>query len=97
MTALLQMTSNAAPRVLGAAVIVALVITFLDLLRRLFSDASLPSNLPWAGVGEHSGRLGKARANLSSFFHLKELLNEGYTKVRQVLSLLDDRLAYHPT
>ncbi|KAI0486735.1 cytochrome P450 [Xylaria cf. heliscus] len=69
-----------APRILGAACIIALVITCLNLIRRLFSNASLPGNLPWAGVGEHNSSLGRAKANLTSFFHLTDLLDEGYVK-----------------
>lgn len=70
-----------APSILGTACIIALVITSLNLIRRLFSNASLPRNLPWAGVGENNGSLGRAKANLASVFHLTELLDEGYMKV----------------
>ncbi|KAI8628117.1 cytochrome P450 [Xylariaceae sp. FL1651] len=80
MTALHHAAFRAAPEVLVAAITIALSITFLNLLRRLFSDASLPSNLPWVGTGATNGRLGKAKANISSFFHLKERLDEGYLK-----------------
>ncbi|TRX92552.1 hypothetical protein FHL15_006479 [Xylaria flabelliformis] len=69
-----------APRVLGAACTIALIITFLNLIHRLFSKASLPSSLPWVGVGEHNSSLGRARAHLTSFFHLPKLLDEGYMK-----------------
>ncbi|KAH8166832.1 hypothetical protein CIB48_g1375 [Xylaria polymorpha] len=69
-----------APSILGTACIIALVITSLNLIRRLFSNASLPRNLPWAGVGENNGSLGRAKANLASVFHLTELLDEGYMK-----------------
>ncbi|KAI0400747.1 cytochrome P450 [Xylaria palmicola] len=70
----------AAPKILGSAMAFVLLITSLNLVRRLFSDSSLPSTLPWAGVGEQNSRMGRARANLTSFFRLKELLNEGYVK-----------------
>ncbi|KAJ2972355.1 hypothetical protein NUW58_g9201 [Xylaria curta] len=68
------------PRIIGAVLTVTFLITALNLLRRLFSDASLPNNLPWAGVGEHSSRLGRAKANLTSIFCLPRLLDEGYAK-----------------
>ncbi|KAI0148651.1 cytochrome P450 [Xylariaceae sp. FL1272] len=80
MTTLSLAFLHAAPRVLGVVSLLALTISFCHLLRRLFSNASLPTNLPWAGLGHRSGRLGKARANLLSFFNLKDLLDEGYTK-----------------
>ncbi|KAI1746961.1 cytochrome P450 [Xylaria castorea] len=69
-----------APTILGAACTIALIITSINLICRLFSNASLPSNLPWAGVGKHGSSLSRARANLSSFFHLTKLLDEGYMK-----------------
>lgn len=81
MTALIRLAFVAAPKTIGATIILALLITFLNLIRRLFSQASLPSNLPWAGVGEHNTYFGRAKANLTSFFHLNELLDEGYVKV----------------
>lgn len=81
MTSLIETTVIAAPSILGAAVTLGLVITFLNLIYRLFSNASLPSTLPWAGVGEHNSSLGRAKANFTSFFDLKKLLDEGYVKV----------------
>lgn len=81
MTALVEITIVAAPRILGVAATIALLITFLNLIRRLCSTASLPSILPWAGIGEHNNRLGRAKANLASVFHLRRLLDEGYEKV----------------
>ncbi|KAI1344443.1 cytochrome P450 [Xylariaceae sp. FL0016] len=48
------------------------------LLRRLFSDASLPSNLQWVGTENRTGPLGRAKANLSSVLNLRDLLDEGY-------------------
>ncbi|RYC56089.1 hypothetical protein CHU98_g10114 [Xylaria longipes] len=80
MTSLSGAISMIAPKILGAAFTIALIITSLNLIRRLFSNASLPSNLPWAGVGEHNSGLGRAKANLTSFFHLRKLLDEGYIK-----------------
>lgn len=84
MTALIKATFIAAPSILGAAVTIGLIITSLNLIHRLFSNASLPSNLPWAGVGEHNSRLGRAKANITSFFNLRKLLDEGYEKVSSV-------------
>ncbi|KAK8087840.1 P450 monooxygenase [Apiospora hydei] len=56
------------------------LIIFANLVRRLFSRASLPPSLPWVGTGPHSGPLSRAQANLKSFFGLKTLLDEGYYK-----------------
>ncbi|KAK8095966.1 cytochrome P450 [Apiospora kogelbergensis] len=56
------------------------LIVLANLVRRLFSKASLPPSLPWVGTGPHSGPLGRARANLKSFFSLKSMLDEGYYK-----------------
>ncbi|KAK7941361.1 uncharacterized protein PG986_013748 [Apiospora aurea] len=56
------------------------LIIFTNLVRRLFSRASLPPSLPWVGTGPHSGPLSRAQANLKSFFGLKTLLDEGYYK-----------------
>ncbi|KAI1349019.1 cytochrome P450 [Xylaria sp. FL0043] len=80
MSTLFKTALIAAPRAVGAAVTIALVITSLNLIRRLFSNASLPRNLPWVGVGKHDNFLGRARGNLRGFSHLKELLEEGYEK-----------------
>ncbi|KAI0000261.1 cytochrome P450 [Xylariaceae sp. FL0662B] len=72
---------------LGAilAALVAFLITILavvsaTLIRRLFSDASLPANLPWVGMEQGTGLLARATANLSSITNLKVLLDEGYNK-----------------
>ncbi|KAI1427670.1 cytochrome P450 [Xylaria sp. FL1777] len=70
----------ATPKLMGVAVTIALIIASLNLIRRLFSDASLPKNLPWVGVGKHDNSLGRAKGNLTGFFHLKTLLDEGYVK-----------------
>ncbi|KAK8050778.1 cytochrome P450 [Apiospora phragmitis] len=55
-------------------------IVLINLVRRLFSRASLPPSLPWVGTGPHNGPLSRAQANLKSFFGLKILLDEGYYK-----------------
>ncbi|KAI0425470.1 cytochrome P450 [Xylaria sp. FL1042] len=80
MSTLFRTATITAPRLVGAVVAVALIITSLNLIRRLFSNASLPSNLPWVGVGKHDNFLGRARGNLTGFFRLKDLLDEGYEK-----------------
>ncbi|KAI0460595.1 cytochrome P450 [Xylaria acuta] len=80
MTSLSGAIFTIAPRILGAVCTIALIITSLNLIRRLFSGASIPNNIPWAGVGEHNSSLGRAKANLTSFFHLTKLLDEGYVK-----------------
>ncbi|KAI0202920.1 cytochrome P450, partial [Astrocystis sublimbata] len=67
-------------KLIGIASILALLVTFLNLVRRLFSRASLPNSLPWAGAGDRSSILSIAKANLRSFFHLPDLLDEGYAK-----------------
>lgn len=69
------------PSVVAVALISIPSIIILNLVFRLFSSASLPSNLPWVGTGADNGPLGRARANLTSFFGLKSLLDEGYHKV----------------
>ncbi|KAI1260236.1 cytochrome P450 [Xylariaceae sp. FL1019] len=81
MTTLSRAFPDAAPGILGVVSVLVLTVTFCNLLRRLFSNASLPTNLPWAGLGQRAGRLGKARANLLSFFNLKDLLDEGYSNL----------------
>lgn len=68
----------------GAVIICAVVLPTVvigNLIRRLVSDEALPKNLPWAGVGPNGGAFARLRANLSSFFRLKDLMEEGYTKV----------------
>lgn len=52
------------------------------LFHRLFTTHNLPSTLPWVGTGHRDGPLARAKANLSSFFRLKDLLAEGYREVR---------------
>ncbi|KAI3334656.1 cytochrome P450 [Ustulina deusta] len=80
MATLLRTALTAAPTALGAAVAITLIITSLNLIHRLFSNASLPNNLPWVGVGKYDSRLGRAKGNLTGFFHLNKLLDEGYVK-----------------
>ncbi|KAI0973768.1 cytochrome P450 [Xylaria arbuscula] len=80
MSTLLQMALIAAAPAVGVMVTIAVFTTSLNLIRRLFSNASLPGNLPWAGEGKHNNRLGRAKGNLTGFFQLKELLDEGYAK-----------------
>ncbi|KAI1082512.1 cytochrome P450 [Whalleya microplaca] len=60
------------------AIVSAIVIA--TLICRLFSDASLPANLPWVGTEQRTGLLGRATANLSSVTNLRDLLDEGYNK-----------------
>ncbi|KAI0533779.1 cytochrome P450 [Xylaria digitata] len=80
MATILRATLLTAPMMVGMAVTFALIITSLNLIRRLFSNASLPSNLPWAGEGKCGTRLGRAKGNLTGFFNLRQLLDEGYVK-----------------
>ncbi|KAI0835933.1 cytochrome P450 [Hypoxylon sp. FL0890] len=55
-------------------------ITLTNLILRLFSTASLPPNLPWAGVTRQNRPYARARANFASIGNLNSLLNEGYRK-----------------
>ncbi|KAI0018214.1 cytochrome P450 [Xylariomycetidae sp. FL0641] len=71
---------GAVPSIVLALWVALTSITILNLARRLFSRASLPASLPWASRGHGSGPLGRARANLASMLHLKEMLDEGYAK-----------------
>ncbi|KAF2966486.1 hypothetical protein GQX73_g7094 [Xylaria multiplex] len=80
MATVLRATLIAAPMIVGTVVTFALIITSLNLIRRLFSNASLPGNLPWVGEGKCSTRLGRAKGNLTGFFNLRQLLDEGYLK-----------------
>ncbi|KAI4595209.1 hypothetical protein KJ359_007185 [Pestalotiopsis sp. 9143b] len=67
---------------LAAVLLIAFIVTptivVANLIRRLFSTYGLPDALPWAGVGNQSHLLARARANLMSFFNLQHLLDEGY-------------------
>lgn len=70
--------------VIGTALACGIVIPLIiiaNLARRLSSDASLPKDMPWAGVASGGGPLARVRANLRSFMGLKGLMDEGYAKV----------------
>ncbi|KAI6715419.1 hypothetical protein JHW43_002045 [Diplocarpon mali] len=45
---------------------------------RLFSRHSLPESLPWVGVDD--GFFSRARANIRTFLHTRDLVQEGYYK-----------------
>ncbi|TGJ80940.1 hypothetical protein E0Z10_g7830 [Xylaria hypoxylon] len=80
MATVLRTIFVAAPMIVGTAVIFALTITSLHIIRRLFSNASLPGSLPWVGEGKYGNRLGRVKGNLTSALHLTKLLDEGYVK-----------------
>ena len=75
-----RLLARLGPSVLVVALVSIPAIIILNLVFRLFSSASLPPSLPWVGTGADKGPLGRARANLTSFFSLKSLLDEGYHK-----------------
>lgn len=57
--------------------------SFYYVYTRFFSAGPLPDVLPWVGVNEdHGGPWSRARATLKSFGHTRELLQEGYFKVK---------------
>ena len=58
--------------------VVSLVLSYIH--SRLFSQASLPDGLPWIGAEGHA--LSRARAMLLSIVKTRQLLEEGYYKVR---------------
>jgi hypothetical protein len=66
---------------------VALLIVFLVtssvryFYSRFFSRGQLPASLPWIGV-DNNKNFSRARATLRSFLHTRELVFEGYEKVR---------------
>lgn len=60
------------------------IITTVNLVLRLFWDASLPPNLPWIGTGGQNSLRNRAKANLASILNLRELLDEGYRKVKHL-------------
>jgi hypothetical protein len=68
---------------LVAALLVALLVTSTAryIYTRYFSRHALPSSLPWIGV-EDDSCFSRARATLRSFWHTRELVFEGYEKVR---------------
>ena len=55
---------------------------------RFFSLHGLPAKLPWAGAD--NGVLGRGKVNKSSFFGLRQLIQDGHEKVR-TKSILDIR------
>ncbi|OTA79575.1 hypothetical protein M434DRAFT_381859 [Hypoxylon sp. CO27-5] len=63
-----------------ALLLIIAVITLVNLVIRLFSDASLPPNLPWVGARAWNSPYSRAKANLASIGNLKSLLDEGYVK-----------------
>lgn len=63
-----------------SAVIVPLII-IVNLLFRLTSDACLPADLPWAGMDGSTGPWSRLKANMTSIFNLKSMIDEGYAKV----------------
>ncbi|KAI1412065.1 cytochrome P450 [Hypoxylon sp. FL1857] len=67
-----------------AAILVVLstiaTIVLVNLALRLFSGASLPSNLPWVGTKGQDNACARAKANLASIGNLNGLLDEGYRK-----------------
>ncbi len=79
------------PAVLIGAVVISTVaipaIVIGNLIRRLCTDGSLPQSLPWVGCdGSRAGMLSRAKANLTSLFGMKTLIDEGYTKVCDLCS-----------
>ncbi|KAI0096813.1 cytochrome P450 [Hypoxylon sp. NC0597] len=63
-----------------ALLLIIAAITLVNLVLRLFSDASLPPNLPWVGTRERNSSCARIKANLISIGNLKDLLDEGYRK-----------------
>jgi hypothetical protein len=59
------------------AIIIFCVHYFWD---RFFSLQGLPDNLPWAGAGV--GAISRAKAIRRSWFGLREMIQDGYYKVR---------------
>lgn len=70
-----------------SAVLTPLII-IVNLFIRLSSNASLPPDLPWAGMDTTGGRWSRLRANLTSILDLKSLVNEGYAEVGQQHSIV---------
>jgi hypothetical protein len=63
------------------------VIIIVNLAQRILSNVGLPASLPWAGVPEGGGPIGRARANLRSLFNMKSLLEDGYNTVSLLTSV----------
>ena len=68
-----------------SAVLIPLTVV-VNLLFRLTSRASLPSDLPWAGMDRSGSPWARLKANMTSILNLKSLINDGYTKVRVRIS-----------
>lgn len=49
---------------------------------RLFSPGSFPDVLPWVGVNDNQGFFSHARATLKSVTNTRDMLKEGYYKVK---------------
>jgi hypothetical protein len=82
MAILLQAAPGALMAVLSVSAIVIPLVIVINLLFRLTSRASLPSDLPWAGIDGSGSSWTRLKANLTSILNLKGLTNEGYAKVR---------------
>jgi len=54
--------------------------------RRFFSLHGLPSAIPWAGA--NAAALSRARATKNSFFGLKDLIQDGYYRVRVTMIVI---------
>ncbi|KAL8289567.1 hypothetical protein RB597_001269 [Gaeumannomyces tritici] len=78
--ALLAFSPHALIGALFVGTILVPVIILVNLAWRLCSNASIPNNIPWVGVGSTGGPLSRARANLASVCGLKALMDEGYYK-----------------
>lgn len=85
---------------IGAFFVVTVLVSvtiLANLAWRLCSNASIPANLPWAGVESTGGPLSRARASLRSISGMKALMDEGYYKVSGVaFASLDTGLCCPP-
>ncbi|ETS73502.1 hypothetical protein PFICI_14448 [Pestalotiopsis fici W106-1] len=66
--------------VLTIILLVIPTVVLAHLIWRLISSHGLPNTLPWVGMGNHVTPIARIRANLASFFNLKDLLDEGYNQ-----------------
>ncbi|OIW26609.1 cytochrome P450 [Coniochaeta ligniaria NRRL 30616] len=80
MAILLEAAPGALLMAISIAAVAFPIVIVVNLLFRLTSNASLPPNLPWAGMESSSGPGARLKANLTSILNLKSLLNEGYAK-----------------
>ena len=65
------------------SVIVFIVLIYIhNIYKRFFSRRSLPRSLPWIGVDD--GLFSRARATARTLFHTRDLVLEGYEKVRPI-------------